>query len=380
MVRVLLAGGGTVGHTAPMLATARALREYDPVNDPVNDPANDPANDPKFDSATEIVCVGTHRGPEQRLASQAGLELQLVPPVPFPRRPNADLLRLPCRLWTAVRAAQEIIDRFRPDVVCGFGGYVAVPAYLAARKRGVPLVIHEGNALPGIANKLGARITDNVATSFPDTRLPHANYIGMPVRREIADLDRSAARAHAREHFGLDPELPTLLVTGGSQGARRINTAVSSAGPHLAEAGIQVLHAAGRPDEVTWRPGPHAPPYVLVDFIDRMDLAYAAADAIICRAGANTVLEVAIVGVPAAFVPLPIGNGEQAVNAGAVVRGGGGVLIDDDGISAEWIRSAMIPMLLDPARLAAMSQAARDVVPADADRGLVRMIMKAAGE
>lgn len=363
MVRVLLAGGGTAGHTSPLLATAAALNE-------------------NADNV-QITCLGTHRGLETRLIPQAGYNLELVPPVPFPRRPNADLLRLPNRLRSASRAAREIVDRIQPDVICGFGGYVSVPAYLAARKRQLPLVIHEGNALPGMANKMGARMTTRVATTFPDTKLPHAAYIGMPIRRQIADLDRNAAREEARKHFGLDPDRPTLLVTGGSQGARRINTAVSAAGSGLADAGIQVLHAAGRTEEVTWRgqnrPSSSSPaPYVLAEFIDRMDLAYAAADAIICRAGANTVTEVATVGLPAAFVPLPIGNGEQALNAGAVVGAGGGLLIDDAAMSADWIASVMVPLLLDTQRLTTMSQAARNVIPADADRALANMILEAA--
>ena len=358
MVRVLLAGGGTAGHTSPLLATAGALRESD--------------------ADVEITCLGTPRGLETRLVPEAGYALELVPPVPFPRGLSSDLIRVPGRLRAASRAARDIVDRVRPDVICGFGGYVAVPAYLAARKRRIPLVIHEGNALPGMANKLGARFTDHVASSFPATDLPHATYIGMPIRRQIAQLDRSALREQARAHFGLDPDKPTLLVTGGSQGARRINTAVSAAGGRLAEAGIQVLHAAGRPDEVTWRAAEDQPPYVLIDFIDRMDLAYAAADAIICRSGANTVTEVAAVGLPAAFVPLPIGNGEQALNAGAVVRGGGAMLIDDAAMDADWITAVMIPLLLDPERLATMSRAARNIVPADADRALADMIVRAA--
>src|SRR5690606_38408359 len=143
-----------------LLATADALRRLAPD--------------------TDLVCLGTSSGLEARLSPEAGLPLEVVPRVPLPRRPGADLLRPPGRLLAARRAALEIVDRVRPDVVVGFGGYVSVPAYLAARSRGIPLVVHEGNALPGIANKLGARITRHVATSFPDTRLPYATYLGLP--------------------------------------------------------------------------------------------------------------------------------------------------------------------------------------------------------
>ncbi|MGH3371496.1 MAG: UDP-N-acetylglucosamine--N-acetylmuramyl-(pentapeptide) pyrophosphoryl-undecaprenol N-acetylglucosamine transferase, partial [Nocardioidaceae bacterium] len=155
-MRILLAGGGTAGHTSPLLATADALRRIDPD--------------------VEVTALGTPRGLEVRVVPEAGYRLELVPPVPLPRKPSVDLLRVPGRLKATVSAALEVMDRVRPDVVVGFGGYVSVPAYLAARRRGIPIVVHEGNALPGIANKLGARMTTRVATSFPDTPLRHAVY------------------------------------------------------------------------------------------------------------------------------------------------------------------------------------------------------------
>jgi UDP-N-acetylglucosamine--N-acetylmuramyl-(pentapeptide) pyrophosphoryl-undecaprenol N-acetylglucosamine transferase len=355
-VRVLLAGGGTAGHTSPLLATAAVLSEAD----------------------VDITCLGTPRGLEVTLIPQAGYDLELVPPVPLPRRPGKDLALMPAKLRGAVKATAEIVDRIKPDVIVGFGGYVSVPAYLIARRRGIPLVVHEGNAIPGVANKLGARFTEHVATSFPDTDLPHATYIGLPIRREISGLDRAATRAAGRAHFGLDPDRPTLLVTGGSQGARRINVAVSAAARDLADAGVQVLHSAGRVDEVRVDTRPGSPPYIVTAFIDRMDLAYAAADLIVCRAGANTVTEVAAVGLPAAFVPLPIGNGEQAHNAHPVVQAGGALLIDDAALTPAWIDNVVIPLVSHPGRLAAMSTAASGIVPRDADQRLAAMIRQAA--
>ena len=156
---------------------------------------------------------------------EAGYPLELIPPVPLPRRPGAELARVPGRLRGAVKAAREVMERVQPDVVVGFGGYVSVPAYLAARRR-TPIVVHEGNALPGIANKLGARFAVAVATSFPGTDLRHGRYIGLPIRRMISTLDRDALREEARRELGLRPDLPTVLVTGGSQGARRLNQSV----------------------------------------------------------------------------------------------------------------------------------------------------------
>jgi len=266
----------------------------------------------------------------------------------------------------------------RPEVVVGFGGYVSVPAYLAARRRRLPLVVHEGNALPGIANKLGARLTTHVATSFPDTDLPHAHYIGLPVRRMISTLDRSALRAQARREFGLDAERPTLLVTGGSQGARRLNQSVAAAAPALAAAGVQVLHIVGPQGQASPQTAPGGPPYVTVPFVSRMDLAYAAADAVVCRAGSNTVTEVSGVGLPAIYVPLPIGNGEQALNARPVIDAGGGLLVADAALTPEWVSSTVPDLLTDPDRLATMSAAAAHLIPLDADEKLADMVLEAA--
>lgn len=353
-VRILLAGGGTAGHTSPLLATADALR--------------------RIDDSIQITAMGTARGLETRVVPEAGYALELVPPVPLPRRPNADLLRTPGRVRAARNAAVEILDRLRPDAVAGFGGYVSVPAYLAARKRRLPLVVHEGNALPGLANKLGARLTDQVATSFPDTALRHGRFIGLPIRRMIATLDRTALRAEARAYFGLG-EAPTLLVTGGSQGALSINTALAGALPGLLAAGFQVLHVTGPKND----PLPGGPGYAGRRFVDRMDLAYAAADLVLCRAGSNTVTEVAGVGLPAIFVPLPIGNGEQALNARPVVAAGGGVLLDDADLNADWLGGQVPALLADAARLAQMGSAAAGVLPLDADDKLARMILAAIG-
>jgi UDP-N-acetylglucosamine--N-acetylmuramyl-(pentapeptide) pyrophosphoryl-undecaprenol N-acetylglucosamine transferase len=356
-VRVLLAGGGSAGHTSPLLATADAVQRLAPD--------------------VEITCLGTRERIEAQLIPAAGYPLEFVPSVPLPRRPNADLARLPGRVRAARRAALDVIDRIHPDVVCGFGGFVSVPAYLAARKRRLPLVVHEGNTMPGVANRLGARLTSHVATSFPGTRLPHATYIGLPIRRMIATLDRAALRDEARTTYGLRPDLPVLLVTGGSQGAASINRALLGAAGALANAGVQVLHLTGPAHEL--KAPDTGVPYVVLGYVDRMDLAYSAADAVLCRSGSNTVTEVSSVGLPAVFVPLPIGNGEQARNAEAVIEAGGGVLVTDAQLSAEWVAAHVVPLLKDADRLTAMGAAAADVIPRDADEKLARMILGAGG-
>ena len=353
-MKVLLAGGGTAGHTSPLLATADALRRLDP--------------------AVAITCVGTPRGLENTVVPAAGYPLELIPPVPLPRRLSGELLKVPLNLRRAVAAAVDVLDRVRPDVVVGYGGYVSVPVYLAARRRRLPVVVHEQNALPGLSNKVGARVATRVAVSFPDTPLPAAEYVGLPVRRMISTLDREAQRPEARAFFGLDPDRPTLVVTGGSQGARRLNESVTAAVPALTTAGVQVLHVVGPRNELP----ASAPGYVPVGFVDRMDLALAAADLMVCRAGANSVVEAAAVGVPAVFVPLPIGNGEQPRNARPVVDAGGALLVDDAAFTSEWVSATVVPLALDRERLAAMSAAASSLVPRDADDRLARIIAEVA--
>ncbi|MFT4084632.1 MAG: undecaprenyldiphospho-muramoylpentapeptide beta-N-acetylglucosaminyltransferase [Nocardioides sp.] len=361
-MKVLLAGGGTAGHTSPMLATADALRRLDPE--------------------CEITCLGTPRGLETTVVPAAGYPLELVPPVPLPRRISGELVRVPAHLRHAVKATYAVLDKVRPDVVVGYGGYVCVPAYLAARRRGIPVVVHEGNAKPGLANRVGARLAARVATSFPDTRLPHASYVGLPIRRMISTLDRAALRAEARAFFGLERDRPTLVVTGGSQGARRLNDAVIGAAGALAQAGVQVLHVVGPKNDVAApEPLPDTPPtpYLVVNYVDRMDYALAAADLMVCRAGANSVTEAAAVGVPAVFVPLPIGNGEQRVNAQPVVEAGGALLVEDAELTPAWVAEHVTALATDPDALARMSAVASTVIHRDADERLARIIVEVAG-
>jgi UDP-N-acetylglucosamine--N-acetylmuramyl-(pentapeptide) pyrophosphoryl-undecaprenol N-acetylglucosamine transferase len=353
-MRILLAGGGTAGHTSPLLATADALRRLEP------------------DAA--ITCLGTPRGLENRVVPEAGYPLELIPPVPLPRKLSVDLLRVPGRLRGAVKEARAVLDRVRPDVVVGYGGYVSMPAYLAARRAKVPIVVHEQNALPGLANRAGARIAQRVAVSFPDTPLPRAEYVGLPIRTMISGLDRMALRDEARAFFGLDAGSPTLVVTGGSQGARNINNAVSGAARALGDAGVQVLHVVGPKNDVVPQKG--VPTYVPVGYVDRMDYALAAADLMVCRAGASSVTEAAAVGVPAIFVPLPIGNGEQDLNARPVVEAGGARLVADDAFTSAWVTANIPDLIKDAARLAAMSAAASGLIPRDADEKLARIVLE----
>ncbi|WP_456859520.1 undecaprenyldiphospho-muramoylpentapeptide beta-N-acetylglucosaminyltransferase [Geodermatophilus sp. SYSU D00691] len=358
---VVLAGGGTGGHIEPMLALADALRG-------------------RGDGDLRITCLGTARGMETRLVPARGYDLRLIPPVPLPRKPTPDLLKVPGRVVGAVRETTALLRELRADVVVGFGGYVALPAYLAARRARVPVVVHEQNALPGLANRIGARLAARVAVTVPGTPLHRGEHVGMPLRRTISGLDRAARRAEARAGFGLDADRPTLLVFGGSQGAASLNRAAVAAADALTAAGVQVLHARGpRNTDVTVPARPAgAPPYVVVDYLERMDLAYAAADLALCRAGAVTVAELAAVGLPAAFVPLPIGNGEQRRNALPLVDAGGGLLVDDAELSPAWIERTLVPLLTDPDALAGYARGAKAAGSPDADERLADIVLEVA--
>jgi UDP-N-acetylglucosamine--N-acetylmuramyl-(pentapeptide) pyrophosphoryl-undecaprenol N-acetylglucosamine transferase len=350
-VHVLLAGGGTAGHIEPALNLADALRRRDP--------------------STGITALGTEKGLEGRLVPARGYDLRMIPPVPMPRRPTADLFTLPSRVTGAIRQTEQVMADVGADVVVGFGGYVSLPAYLAARRRRTPLVIHEANARPGLANRLGARFTPYVAEAVTGS-IKGAVRMGIPLRRTISTLDRAAQRTQAREALGLDPDGTVLLVFGGSQGAQRINAAVSGALPGLLGLGLQVLHAVGpgNIDSVT----DASPGYHPVAYLDRMDLAYAAADLIVSRSGALTCAEVAAVGLPAIYVPFPIGNGEQRLNALPVVRAGGGLLVADEDLDAEALLGDVRALVEDPARLAEMGLRAAEHGVRDADERLADMV------
>lgn len=363
-ISVVLAGGGTAGHTSPLIATASALQRLDPD--------------------VQITCVGTARGLENQVVPAAGLDLELIPPVPMPRKPNLDLFKLPLRLRAAVQAARKILDEAEAQAVVGFGGYVSTPVYLAARQKRIAIFVHEQNAKPGLANKLAARFATGVFSAFPGTQLPGAEFLGMPVRAQIAELaqadrfDRAEAQRQARAAFGLATELPVVLVSGGSQGARSLNRATEQATDELLARGVQILHVWGPknfPDDAEPRTNPQSGArYVPVAYVDDMATAYAASDLMVARSGAGTVVETAMVGLPTILVPLPIGNGEQALNAEPVVQAGAAVLVPDAELNDARLL-AEVEALLD--RRAEMSRAGRDLMRADAADELARRVLAA---
>lgn len=338
---VVVAGGGTAGHIEPALAVAEALVER---------------------HGATVTALGTPRGLERDLVPARGFELRLVDPVAVPRRPSLDLLKLPFRVAKAVRQARKILRDVKADALIGFGGYVSAPGYLAARSLGIPYFAHEANARAGLANKLGERLGGTGFNAVAGSGMP-GEVVGIPVRSELRSEDTAAAAERARHQWGLLPERRTLLVTGGSQGAVNINRAVAGAVDTLTAAGgFQVLHAYGKRNTIPV-PQEH---YVAVPYIEDMAAAYAVADLIVCRSGAMTVAEVTASGLPAVYVPLPHGNGEQALNASDVVAAGAARLVDDAELTPDRLVTEVTEILGDDELLAGMRAAARGHSAGDA--------------
>jgi UDP-N-acetylglucosamine--N-acetylmuramyl-(pentapeptide) pyrophosphoryl-undecaprenol N-acetylglucosamine transferase len=367
--RVLVAGGGTAGHVFPALAVARALTSLAPDVEP--------------------VFVGVPDRLEADLVPAAGFRIHHVDAVAVPRRLSPKLFRLPGAVRAAVQRCEEIAVEEEALGVVTFGGYVSFPVSWAASRRGLPLVIHEQNAVPGLANRVSARWADRIAVTVPGSadRFRHAErtaVTGNPVREEVLELDRAARREAARERFGLRPDLPTLLVFGGSQGARRLNSAVVDAQSRWRTDRLQVLHAAGRglfaESAAAWErarsSAPGGPPSRVVDFIDGMSDAYAAADVVVCRAGATSIAELTVLGVPAVLVPYPHATGDhQTRNAEALANAGGALMVPDDELDGARLVAAVEPLLTDPDRHGAVAAAARAFGRPDAAANVARLLI-----
>lgn len=365
---VLVAGGGTAGHVFPAIAVAKELARRADV---------------------EPVFVGVPDRLEARLVPEAGFRLHEIAAVSVPRRPSPALLKLPFAIRAAVRACERIAREESAAAVATFGGYVSFPLDRAAKRLGLPLVIHEQNAVPGLTNRVAARWADRVAVTFPGSadRFPHPErcaVTGDPVREDLLALDRDADRAGARQAFGLAPDVPTLLVFGGSQGARSLNRAVTEAHERWGVESLQILHAAGRGlhDEAVaaWEPVRAARPGIrveVVDFIDDMARAYAAADVVVCRAGATSIAELTVLGLPAVLVPYPHATGDhQTANARALDQTGGAVLVDDADLDGAALVAAAEPLLTDTARYARMAAASRAFGRPDAAANVARLVLE----
>ena len=333
--------------------------------------------------------VGTKRGLEGRLIPQAGYELVTVDMLPL----NTNLRwRLAFFPFSIVRSTVQTLRTLRErkvDVVLGMGGYPSVPAVLAAWLARVPRIIHESNATPGLANRFVSRFAPNIALAFREggRNLPRhrdTRLVGMPISESLAAFDRDALREEARAHFNLKDGERMVLVSGGSLGAVRLSRAAADlAGRWRDRTDIRLVIKAGRDqlpaiEQQLTSNGGHAVA-TAVAYLDRMDLAYAAADITVCRAGSGTVAELSHVGLPAVLVPYPsAAHDHQSFNAQALVDVGAAVMVPDSDVTADRLEQVLTPILADPARLAAMAAAAHQTVHATAARDLARWVLELA--
>jgi UDP-N-acetylglucosamine--N-acetylmuramyl-(pentapeptide) pyrophosphoryl-undecaprenol N-acetylglucosamine transferase len=362
---VLIAGGGTAGHVFPAIALAERL-------------AAEPG--------VEVVFAGTATGQEARLVPAAGFAFETVEARPLPRELSVGVLATPLAAMRSVGACRRLVER--ADVVVGMGGYVSAPVGVAAVLRRRPLVLHEQNAVPGLANRALARWARTVCVSFAEARarLPGRTRVvvtGNPVRSRVLAVARDPERlaAAAFDELGLEPGLRTLVVFGGSQGALRLNTAAAQAIPTLVtrRSDLQVLLLTGPMHErtVLGALGDVARVRVL-GFLERMELAYAVADLVVARAGAATCAEVSVCGIPAVLVPYPHATGRhQDANARALERAGAAVVVPDAELTAERLTEVVLELLSDPARLSAMAREMRGWSRPEAAEALAREVLAA---
>lgn len=368
--RILFAGGGTAGHVFPAVAVARAVVELAP--------------------SVEPVFAGTADRLEDRLVPASGFRMHHVAALPLPRRLSPGLLKVPGGLRAAVRRCQEILREEGAVAAVTFGGYVSFPASRAAHLAGLPLVIHEQNALPGLANRFAGRWASRIAVTFPGSaeRFAHPDKVvvtGNPVRDDLLALDLEARRAQARTSFGLDPDTSTLLVFGGSQGARSLNRAIVRAhGLWAAPGQLQILHAAGASlhSEVaaaweTARRQARGPHVRCVDFIEDMGAAYAAADIVVCRAGATSIAELTALGRPSVLVPYPHATRDhQMHNARALAQVGGAQVIEDGELTGRRLVDTVEPWIADAGARSGAARAARIFGRRDAAFQVARLVLE----
>ena len=350
--RLLMAVTRTGGHTVPALAIAEVIRRRHP--------------------GVEIRFAGTAEGVESRLVPRSGFALDAIPVIGLSRSLHSDLLKFPLMLMKGMLRSISLVWSYRPDLVFCTGGYVSGPVGLSASVLGVPLVLHEQNDFPGITIRALSRLATQVFLAFEGARRRIGGrlrcVVGNPTRGDWAEV----SRAEARSPFGLAADRMTLMVVGGSQGARGINGAVESALPALIGQGFQVLWQTGRLDHAAASAAASRWPgrVVAIEFIDDMNAAYRAADLALTRAGAMTLAELTLMGVPAILVPLPTASeGHQEHNARAMERSGAGRLLLQSDLDGASLSRLVAAMAADSDKLEEMAEKSRGLaVPDAADR------------
>ena len=354
-MRVVVAGGGTAGHVSPALALARALDD------------------------AEVSFVGTADGVEASMVPAAGFDLDRIEVVGFDRAKPLSFPKVARRAGGAVAAARRLLTAREADVVVGMGGYVSLPVSLAAASRRIPLVLHEQNIVFGLAHRVTRPFARKVAVSFEETLAGAGKkgvWTGNPVAPEIVDADVEAERLRAYGRFELDPQRKTILVFGGSLGAKKVtDAALGLAQGWDGRSDLQVLHILGRRGGEIAAPSTERLIYRTVAYVDRMIEAYAVADVAVCRGGASTVAELTVVGVPSIIVPYPYHRDRQQERHGRILEKAGAaeVLLDQD-TSAASLAGRIDPLLEDPQRLERMRLAARSLGRPSAARDLAELV------
>jgi UDP-N-acetylglucosamine--N-acetylmuramyl-(pentapeptide) pyrophosphoryl-undecaprenol N-acetylglucosamine transferase len=340
------------------------------------------------DARDRVAYVGAPDSLEQRLAGEAGVEFVAVPVKGWDR---ARPLTLVTGFATAVASTFRclgILRRERTDAVLGFGGYVSFPLSLAAVLRGVPLVLHEQNSVPGVANRILARFARSVCVTYEDSvpLLPHpdrAVVTGDPVRESVLRADRAAGRAA----YGVESGETMLLVFGGSRGARHLNGALVGLRERLATiGGVRVVHIAGPSEAPAVREALAAQGGVpgwwqVLEYVDGMGDLLAASDLVVCRAGATTLAEVSVLGKASVLVPYPFATDDhQTLNAGPFARAGASVMVADADVDSSAFGDTLASLLSDPGARAVMEAAAASLGRPDAAAAVVRVVSAAAGE
>ncbi|WP_242510041.1 undecaprenyldiphospho-muramoylpentapeptide beta-N-acetylglucosaminyltransferase [Hymenobacter persicinus] len=357
--RVIISGGGTGGHIFPAVAIANELRRRQPE--------------------AEILFVGANGRMEMTRVPEAGYRIIGLDIAGLQRRLTPQNLLFPVKVFRSVRKAGKLLEEFRPDAVVGVGGYASAPVLLAATSRGIPSLIQEQNSYAGLVNKLLSRRVDRICVAYAgmDKFFPADKLVvtGNPVRTEIA----SGRRAEALEFFGLDPARKVLLVIGGSLGARTLNEATAAALPRLREAGVQLLWQTGKTyyAQAAEQAAPfRAAGLQALEFVQRMDLAYAAADVVVSRAGALSVSELCLTGKPSILVPSPnVAEDHQTKNAQALVSRDAAVLVTDAEAPARLYDDALA-LLADPTRQQQLSQNVLALAHPDATTTIVDELLK----
>jgi UDP-N-acetylglucosamine--N-acetylmuramyl-(pentapeptide) pyrophosphoryl-undecaprenol N-acetylglucosamine transferase len=330
-MKILLAGGGTAGHIEPALAVARSLLKLDPRCD--------------------LLFLGSKEGLENQIIPAAGFKLFLIPKVKVPRKLTPALLLAPIQLLKAINDSMRALSGV--DAAIGFGGYISAPLYIAAKIKKVPFLIHEQNAKPGIANRFGAYLTPHVALSYRmnSGALKKGILTGVPLRQDVlialheASKDWQAARVQAKQRvatrFQVDSQVPLVFIFGGSQGSQAINSVIADARPFFAQQKYSVIHGVGKNNPLPSRDSS----YLALDYITEMADLYLASDIVIARSGAVTCAEVGALARFALFIPLPIGNGEQALNAAPLVANGRAVLVKQSDFNSMWLQANLVTLL-----------------------------------